>query len=49
MAPCYSQKTDLWNEATFSQFNAFILEPIHFQVGAILEQNALENSLFVLV
>ena len=31
------------------QFDATILEPIHFQVGTILEKNALENSLFVLV
>ena len=49
MAPSYSQKTDLSKEVTFMQFDAAILESIHFQVGAILEKNAHENSLFVFV
>ena len=38
MAPCHSQKTDLSNEVTFLQFEDAILEPIHFQVGTILEK-----------
>ena len=38
MASCYLQKTDLSNELTFLQFDASILEPIHFQVGTILKK-----------
>ena len=38
MALCYLQKTNLSNEVIFMPFNDSILEPIHFQVGAILEK-----------
>ena len=38
MVPCYSQKTDFSNELLFFQFDATILEPIYFKVGAILKK-----------
>ena len=38
MTSCYSQKTNLSNELTFLPFDASILEPIHFQVGAVLKK-----------